>query len=382
MILIEKGIIFTVTKGIIKNGSILIGDNGRIKKISKDKIDTKAKKINAKGKLVFPGFIDAHTHLGLYALEGGEESMDGNEMTNPSTPGMRAIDAVNPNDPAFKDALSAGITMIFTGPGSGNVIGGQSVIIRTFGKTIEEMIIKNPAGVKCAFGENPKRVYTEKHQLPTTRMGTAKVFRETLAKAKEYAEKKNKKKKPPFNLDMEALFPVMQHKLPLRIHSHRADDILTAVRIAKHEFGLDLVIEHGTDAARIREVLAEEKVPVIAGPLLDTSPKVETSSSSFSTPAFLDKAGVLTALMTDHPVIPIQYLPLQAGLVAYHGGTGEENALKMITINPARILKIDKEYGSLEKGKVADLSIYSKHPFSSTAKAELVIANGNIVYER
>jgi len=382
MILIEKGIIFTVTKGIIKNGSILIGDNGRIKKISKDKIDTKAKKINAKGKLVFPGFIDAHTHLGLYALEGGEESMDGNEMTNPSTPGMRAIDAVNPNDPAFKDALSAGITMIFTGPGSGNVIGGQSVIIRTFGKTIEEMIIKNPAGVKCAFGENPKRVYTEKHQLPTTRMGTAKVFRETLAKAKEYAEKKNKKKKTPFNLDMEALFPVMQHKLPLRIHSHRADDILTAVRIAKHEFGLDLVIEHGTDAARIREVLAEEKVPVIAGPLLDTSPKVETSSSSFSTPAFLDKAGVLTALMTDHPVIPIQYLPLQAGLVAYHGGAGEENALKMITINPARILKIDKEYGSLEKGKVADLSIYSKHPFSSTAKAELVIANGNIVYER
>lgn len=382
MILIEKGTIFTVTKGIIKNGNILIGDNGRIKKISKDKIDVKAKKINAKGKLVFPGFIDAHTHLGLYALEGGEESMDGNEMTNPSTPGMRAIDAINPDDPAFKDALSAGITMIFTGPGSGNVIGGQSVIIRTFGKTIEKMIIKNPAGVKCAFGENPKRVYTEKHQLPTTRMGTAKVFRETLAKAKEYAEKKNTKKKPPFNLDMEALLPVMQHKLPLRIHSHRADDILTAVRIAKHEFGLDLVIEHGTDAVKIREVLAREKVPVVAGPLLDTSPKAETSSSSFSTPALLDKAGVLTALMTDHPVIPIQCLPLQAGLVAYHGAAGEENALKMITINPARILKIDKEYGSLEEGKVADLSIYSKHPFSSTAKAELVIANGNIVYER
>ncbi|MEA3313842.1 MAG: amidohydrolase family protein [Caldisericota bacterium] len=382
MILVEKGTIFTVTKGIIKNGSILIGDNGRIKKISKDKIDAKAKKINAKGKLIFPGFIDAHTHLGLYALEGGEESMDGNEMTNPSTPGIRAIDAINPDDPAFKDALSAGITMIFTGPGSGNVIGGQSVIVRTFGKTIEEMVIKNPAGLKCAFGENPKRVYAEKHQLPTTRMGTAKIFRETLAKAKEYVDKKNKKKKPPFNLNMEALLPVMQHKLPLRIHSHRADDILTAVRIAKHEFGLDIVIEHGTDAARIREVLAREKVPVVAGPLLDTSPKAETSSSSFSTPALLDKAGVLTALMTDHPVVPIQCLPLQAGLVAYHGGAGEENALKMITINPARILKIDKKYGSLEEGKVADLSIYSKYPFSSTAKAELVIANGNIVYER
>ncbi len=383
MILIEQGTIFTVTNGIIENGNILIGDNGRIKKISKNRIKTTdAKKINARGKLVFPGFIDAHTHLGLFELEEGEEGIDGNEMTNPSTPGVRAIDAINPSDPAFKDALSAGITMVFTGPGSGNVIGGQSVIVRTYGKTVEEMIIKNPAGVKCAFGENPKRVYTEKHQLPTTRMGTAKVFRETLAKAKEYAEKKKGKKKLPFDLNMEALLPVMQHKLPLRIHSHRADDILTAVRIAKHEFGLDIVIEHGTDAAKIRKVLAKEKVPVISGPLLDVSPKVETRSSSFTTPALLNEAGVLTALMTDHPVVPIQYLPLQAGLVAYQGGAGEENSLKMITINPARILKIEKDYGSIEEGKIADISIYSGHPFSSTSRAELVIANGKIVYKR
>ena len=384
MILLENGTIFTVTKGVIKNGSVLLGDDGRIKKVSKGKIKTKAKRIDVKGKLVFPGFIDAHSHLGLFPLEMPMEDADGNEMTNPSTPAMRAIDAINPFDPAFKDALSSGICLVFTGPGSGNVIGGQSVVVKTYKNSIDEMLVKNPAGVKCAFGENPKRVYSSQKRLPSTRMGTAKVFRETLAKAKEYfkAKKKKGKKKPQFNLDMEALVPVFQHKIPLRIHSHRADDILTAIRIAKEEFGLGVVIEHGTDASVIRDVIAKKKVPVISGPLLDVSPKIETRSSSFETPALLSKAGVLTALMTDHPVMPIQYLPLEAGLVAYEGGAGEEEALKMITINPAKIMELDEDYGSIEEGKVANISVWDKHPFSSTAKCELVFAEGQIVYER
>jgi len=382
MILIENGTIYTVTNGIIKNGSVLIDNNGRIKKVSSKKIKANAEKINAKGKLIFPGFIDAHTHLGLFPLETSMSSADGNEMTNPSTPAMRAIDAIYPQDPAFKDAISAGIVLVFTGPGSGNVVGGQSVVVKTYKNTTEEMIVKNPAGVKCAFGENPKRVYSSQKRLPSTRMGVAKVFRETLAKAKEYAKKKKGKKKPQFDLDMEALVPVFEHKIPLRIHSHRADDILTAVRIAKEEFGLDIVIEHGTDSARIREVLAKKKVPVISGPLLDVSPKIETKDSSFETPALLTKAGVLTALMTDHPVMPIQYLPIEAGLVAYQGGAGEEETLKMITINPAKIMNIDKDYGSIEEGKVGNISIWNGHPFSTTAKCETVIAEGKIVFKR
>jgi imidazolonepropionase-like amidohydrolase len=380
MLSIEHGKIFTVTNGIINDGFILI-DNGRIKEISSKPIKGNFEKINAKGKLVFPGFIDAHSHLGLFALEGGWEGFDGNEMTNPATPAMRAIDAINPQDPAYKDAISAGITTIFTGPGSGNVVGGQSVIMKTYGEIADEMIIRNPAGLKCAFGENPKRVYAEKGQLPTTRMGTAKVFRETLSKAKEYYENKKKKKKVDFDLNMEALIPVFEGQIPLRIHSHRADDIVTAIRIAKNEFGLKAVIEHGTDAVRIRDFLAKEKVPVVVGPLLNVSPKVETRSASFENPTKLVEAGVLTALMTDHPVIPIQYALIQAGVVAYQGGLGEEKALELITINAAKILEIDKDYGSIEKGKVADIAIYDGHPFSTTGKCDTVLVYGKVIFK-
>lgn len=380
MLLIEHGDIFTVTKGVIRDGFILI-DGGKIVDVLDRKPAGKHDEINAKGKLIFPGFIDAHCHLGLFALESGFEGFDGNEMTNPSTPAMRAIDAINPDDPAYRDAISAGVTTIFTGPGSGNVVGGQSVIMKTWGGTADEMMVRNPAGLKCAFGENPKRVYTEKNTLPTTRMGTAKVFRETLASAKEYYEARKKKKKVKFDLNMEAIVKVFEGEIPLRIHCHRADDIVTAVRIAKKEFGLRVVVEHGTDSARVRDFLAKEEVPVVTGPLLDVSPKVETKSASFETPKKLLEAGVLVALMTDHPVIPIQYAPLQAGVVAYDGDLGEEKALELITINAAKILEIDKEYGSLEKGKVADLAIYEGHPFSTTARCDTVIVQGKVVFK-
>lgn len=380
MLLVEHGKVFTITKGVIEDGFVLI-DKGRIVEVSKSSPKGKFERVDAKGKLVFPGFIDAHCHLGLFALESGFEGADGNEMTNPSTPAMRAIDAINPDDPAFNDAVSTGFTVIFTGPGSGNVVGGQSVIMKTFGKIVDEMIIRDPAGLKCAFGENPKRVYTEKNALPTTRMGTAKVFRETLSKAKDYCESKKKGKKAKFDINMEPFVKVFNGEMPLRIHSHRADDIVTAVRIAKHEFGLRVVIEHGTDAVRIRDFLAREKVPVVTGPLLDFSPKVETASSSFENPKRLMEAGVLVALMTDHPVIPIQYAPIQAGVVAYLGGLGEEKALELITINAAKILEIEKDYGSIEKGKVADLAIYDGYPFSTTSKCETVIIDGKIVFK-
>lgn len=380
MLLIEHGHIFTITKGVIRDGFILI-DGGKIVDVLDRKPAGKHDEINAKGKLIFPGFIDAHCHLGLFALESGFEGFDGNEMTNPSTPAMRAIDAINPDDPAYRDAISAGVTTIFTGPGSGNVVGGQSVIMKTWGGTADEMMVRNPAGLKCAFGENPKRVYTEKNALPTTRMGTAKVFRETLASAKEYHEARKKKKKVKFDLNMEAIVKVFEGEIPLRIHCHRADDIVTAVRIAKKEFGLRVVIEHGTDSARVRDFLAKEEVPVVTGPLLDVSPKVETKSASFETPKKLLEAGVLVALMTDHPVIPIQYAPLQSGVVAYDGDLGEEKALELITINAAKILEIDKEYGSLEKGKSADLAIYEGHPFSTTARCDTVIVQGKVVFK-
>lgn len=380
MILIEHGRIFTITQGVIDEGFIVI-DGDRIKEVSTKQPRGNFQRVDAKGKFVFPGFIDAHCHLGLFALEGGFEGYDGNEMTNPSTPAMRAIDAINPDDPAYKDAISAGFTVIFTGPGSGNVMGGQSVTMKTYGRIVDEMIIKNPAGLKCAFGENPKRVYTEKNTLPTTRMGTAKVFRETLSKAREYYKAKKKKKKTNFDLNMEPFTKVFDGEIPLRIHSHRADDIVTAIRIAKHEFGLRVVIEHGTDAVRVKDFLASEKVPVVTGPLLDVSPKVETKSASFESPRKLAEAGVLVALMTDHPVIPIQYAPIQAGVVAYLGGFGEEKALELITINAAKILEIDKDYGSIEKGKIADIAIYSGHPFSTTSKCDTVLVDGKVIFK-
>jgi len=382
MILIKNAKVFTVTNGVIENGNVLI-EGTRIKEVSQDPIQVEGsyEEIDAQGKLLFPSFIDAHTHLGTFSLEGTEMDEDGNEMTNPATPGLRAIDSINPYDPAFKEAFESGYMIVFTGAGSGNVIGGLSVIMKTYGNIVDEMIIRDPAGLKCAFGENPKRVYSSKNQLPTTRMGTAKVFRETLYKAKNYYEKKKKGEKVDFDLNLESLYLVFDHKIPLRIHSHRADDIVTAIRIAKHEFGLDVVIEHGTDSARIRDFLAKENVPVILGPILDVSPKVETRSNSFENPRKLVEAGVKVALMTDHPVVSIGYALIQAGLVAYEGELGFDETLKLITINPAQILNIDNDYGSIEKGKVANLVLYDTNPFSTLAKADTLILEGNVVYK-
>jgi imidazolonepropionase-like amidohydrolase len=341
MILIHGGTILTVTDGVIEGGSVLLGDDGKIAEVFANHTDVAgATVIDAAGKYVVPGFVDAHTHLGICDLEVGEIGEDENEMTNPSTPACRALDAVYVWDSGFADALSGGITTVFTGPGSGNVIGGQSITMKTAGYCIDEMVIQNPAGLKTASGENP----------------------------------------PVTDLDMEVLCKVLDREIPLRTHSHRADDMITMVRI-RDEFNIRMVIEHGTDSVRVRHELAKAGVAVITGPLLDVSPKVETASSSFNTPHLLHEAGVLTAIMTDHPVIPIEALRLEAAIAAYEGGAGEQEALEFITINPAKILGLENRIGSIAKGKDADLVVWSGHPFKASSVAEKTFVNGKLAWE-
>jgi len=381
MVVIHGGTILTVTDGIIEGGSILVGDDGKIAEVFRSHTEVPgAMVMDAAGKYVVPGFVDAHTHLGICNLEVGEIGEDENEMTNPATPACRAIDAVYIWDSGFADALAGGVTTVFTGPGSGNVIGGQSITMKTAGTDIEKMVLQNPAGLKTASGENPKRVYKGKNQLPSTRMGTAKVLREALLKARDYKERRAGAEPPAMDLDMEVLCRVLDREIPLRMHSHRADDMITMIRI-RDEFGIRMVIEHGTDSARIRESLSKAGVAVITGPLLDVSPKVETASSSFNTPHLLHEAGVLTAIMTDHPVIPIESLRLEAAIAAYEGGAGEQEALEFITINPAKILGLEDRIGSLAKGKDADVVIWSGHPFKASSIAEKTFVNGRLVSE-
>ncbi|MGB9667258.1 MAG: amidohydrolase [Candidatus Cryosericum sp.] len=381
MVVIHGGTILTVTDGVIEGGSVLLGDDGKIAEVFQTRTEVPgAVVVDALGKYVVPGFIDAHTHLGICNLEVGEIGEDENEMTNPSTPGCRALDAVYVWDSGFKDALSGGVTTVFTGPGSGNVIGGQSITMKTAGDCIEDMVLQDPAGLKTASGENPKRVYKAKNQLPTTRMGTAKVLREALSKAKDYKERRAGAEPPAMDLDMEVLCRVLNREIPLRTHSHRADDMMTMVRI-RDEFGIRMVIEHGTDSTRIRHELAKAGVAVITGPLLDVSPKVETASSSFSTPHLLHEAGVLAAIMTDHPVIPIESLRLEAAIAAYEGGAGEQEALEFITINPAKILGLEARLGSISKGKDADVVIWSGHPFKASSVAEKTFVDGKLAWE-
>lgn len=381
MVLINGGTILTVADGVIEGGAVLLGDDGKIAEVFHDHPDISGVAVvDASGKFITPGFVDAHTHLGICNLEVGEIGEDENEMTNPATPGCRAIDAVYIWDSGFQDALSGGVTTVFTGPGSGNVVGGQSIVMKTAGCCIEDMILLNPAGLKTASGENPKRVYKAKNQLPSTRMGTAKVLREQLAKARDYKERRAGKEPPAPDLDMEVLCRVLDREIPLRMHSHRADDMMTMVRI-RDEFGVRMVIEHGTDSVRIRHELAKAGVPVICGPLLDVSPKVETASSSFKTPHLLHEAGVLAAIMTDHPVVPVEALRLEAAIAAYEGGAGEQEALEFITINPAKILGLENRLGSITKGKDADVTIWNGHPFKASSIAEKTFVNGKLAWE-
>lgn len=344
--------------------------------------------IDLNGKTVYPGFIDAHCHMGL-AEEGlGFEGDDLNEITDPFTPHLRGIDAINPNNKSFPEAYAAGVTTVVTGPGSANPIGGQFCAIKTFGKNVDKMILKAPASMKFALGENPKNCYNDKAQSPMTRMATAAIIREQLAKATRYFEDKIKADEdtegetdpPEFEAKLEALLPVINGELKAHFHCHRADDIFTAIRIAK-EFKLDYVLVHCTEGYTIKEDLFEEGVSAICGPLMTTRTKPELANSTDQNPGLLSNAGVEVSICTDYNVLPIKYLPLCAG-IAVKEGMSHFDALKAITINPAKTCSIDDRVGSIKQGKDADLAIFDQDPLTLAAVPFMVFINGQIVSKR
>ncbi|MEG6566799.1 amidohydrolase [Thermoanaerobacterium saccharolyticum] len=385
MYLLKGGKVLTMAGKNYEKADVLIGD-GKILDVGEEIIaPLDAEVIDVSGLTVMPGMIDAHCHLGMWENAVGFEGADGNEETDPITPQLRAIDGINPMDKYFQEAYEAGVTTAVTGPGSANVIGGQFVAIKTYGRRIDDMIVKEPVAVKVAFGENPKSVYNEQHKMPMTRMGIAALLRQELIKAQEYMEDMEKvpsddEKKPSRDLGLEVLVKVLKREIPLKAHAHRADDIFTALRIAK-EFNVDITIDHCTEGHLIADYLVEENAKVIVGPSLSERSKVELANLTFKTPGILSKAGLDVAIMTDHPVIPLNYLPVCAGL-AVREGMDEMEALKAITINPAKIVGIDDRVGSIEKGKDADIAVFDGNPIEIKTKTKFVFINGQLVFKR
>ncbi len=383
MLLIKNGHIKPMVGPELESGAVLIGDDGKIAAVGQDlTAPAGTQVIDAQGRLVTPGCVDAHCHIGLDNEAVGWEGRDYNEIVDPLTPQMRAIDSIYPQDEAFENALRGGVTTACTGPGSANVVGGTFAAIKLAGKRVDKMIVKHPLAMKCAFGENPKRCYGQgAKKSPMTRMGTAALLRELLFKTKRYAEDKDAGKNPPFDMKLEAMLPVIRGEIPLKAHAHRADDILTAIRIAK-EFGVKITLDHCTDGAVIADELAEEGLPALVGPSLGGKTKVELLNKSFSTPAVLHQAGVPISIITDAPVIPLQYLPMCAGL-AVNCGLDYEEAWRAITINPAMQTGIGDRVGSLEPGKDADLVIWTADPLTTIGgEAYTTIVDGKVIYQR
>ncbi len=384
MKLIKNGRVYTMTGQEDKKLDILINE-GRILEIDHT-IDPPegTEVIDASGKYVFPGFIDAHCHVGTFGAAAGDVGLDVNEMSDPITPHVRAIDGINPLDESIPNAAKGGVTCVATGPGSTNVVGGTFVVMKMLGHRVDDMVIKDRVAMKCAFGENPKGVYGSRSKMPTTRMGTAAKLRELLFKTKEYIAKnegaEDDSKRPAFDMKLEAMVPVVKGELPLKAHAHQADDIFTAIRIAK-EFGLKLTLDHCTEGHLIAEDLAQEGYPCIVGPTFGFKSKFELKNKSFDTPRILVEAGVKVAIMTDSPIIPIDALVMAAAL-AHKAGLDEMEALKAITTNPAEILGVDDRIGSLKVGKDADIVIWSGHPFDILAAPEMTLINGEVAYRK
>lgn len=382
--LIKDGKIFTMSGAVFEQGSILIA-KGKIKAIGQNLPAPKnAKIIEAKGMWVFPGFIEAHSHIGLHEANMGFEGSDFNETTDPITPHLRVIDGINPRDPAFTKALAAGVTTSLIAPGSANIVGGQCAVVKNRGTSIDEMVMREPAAMKLAFGENPKRVYKERGETPSTRMGTAALLREALIKARDYKVQKEQAlaKGEPFTRKMkeEAWLQVLRGELPLKAHAHRADDILTSIRLAQ-EFKLPLILNHCTEGHLVADDIKESGFPAIVGPSMWAKRKVELSNQSLKTAAKLKAKGVKIAITTDHPVTPSQYLPLCAGL-AHREGLSFEDALRAITIDAAEIIGVAARVGSIEVGKDADLAIFDGNPLETLTKTCYTIVDGQIVFGR
>lgn len=385
MILIKNGTINTITNGIFV-GDILI-QGKKIVEIGENLVAQKdIEIIDAQGKFIFPGFIDAHTHLGLWEDGMGFEGADGNEETDPITPQLNPIDGINPMDRTFEEAVQGGITSVCTTPGSANVMGGECIAIKTYGRRIDNMVIKNPVASKIAFGENPKSCYGQDEKTPQTRMAIASLLRENLKKAEEYLEEielyeeHEDHDRPEYDIKMESLIPVLRREIPFKVHAHRADDIFTAIRIAK-EFDLKLTLDHCTEGHLITEDLVEEGYPVVVGPSLSERSKIELRNLTFDTAGVLSNAGIQVSLMTDHPVIPVQYLPMCAGIAVKHG-MKKDKAIEAITINPAKTLGIENRVGSLEIGKDADIVIWDGCPLEIQSNVLFTIIDGKIVYKR
>lgn len=334
--------------------------------------------LNARGNLVMPGIIEAHCHMGITEEKKGMEGDDCNENVNPVTPYLRAIDAINPMDAAFNDALQAGITSAMIGPGSANVVGGQFAFVKTHGRCIDHMIVKAPAAMKVAFGENPKVNYSGQGTSPSTRMAIAAILREELSKAVAYRQKKQQDPDMETDFRYECWLPVLCGEIPLKAHVHRADDILTAVRIAK-EFGLRMTLDHCSEGHLIMEELQEAGFPAIVGPDMASRNKIEVQNMAFKTVGLLAGHGILTAVTTDHPVSKIQFLPICAGL-AVKAGMPEEEGLRSITINAARICGVEERVGSLCVGKDGDVVIFGGNPMEVFTRALCTIIEGKIVY--
>lgn len=380
MLCIKNG---TIYNAICKEGfqaDILI-DDGKIKTIEKNiEVADNVQIINAEGLQVYPGFVEAHGHIGLDGYGIGYEGMDYNELNDIISPQMRGIDGVKPFDLAFAAAAAAGVTCVCVGPGSANVLGGTFTTIKTVGKRVDNMVVRDNVAMKCAFGENPKRVYRDK--TDSSRMTTAALLREALFKAKAYLENKEAAgddftKRPKFDIKLEALIPVLKKEIPLKAHAHATEDIFTALRIAK-EFDLEITLEHVTEGHLIAEELAKENVPLAVGPTLTSASKFELRNKSWTTPGVLAAAGCQVSIITDSPVIPQEYLPLCAGL-AVQAGMDPFAALQAITINPAKHAGIADRVGSLEVGKDADIVITDGSPFAVSTKVKYVLIDGEIL---
>ena len=385
MLVIINGKIKTMEDRDYEDGYVRI-EQGRISAVGDmrecDRNLLKSRKdiqvIDAKGNLVMPGIIEAHCHMGITEEKKGMEGDDCNENVDPITPYLRAIDAINPMNAAFHDALQAGITSAMIGPGSANVVGGQFAFLKTHGRCIDRMIVKAPAAMKVAFGENPKVNYSGQGNSPATRMAIAAMLREELTKAKEYQKKQQSNPEEISDFRYECWLPVLKGEIPIKAHAHRADDILTAVRIAK-EFGLRMTIDHCSEGHLIMEELKAAGFPAIVGPDMASRNKIEVKNMAFKTAGLLSQNGILTAITTDHPVSMIQFLPICAGL-AVKVGMDMEEGLKAITINAARICNVADRVGSLVVGKDADIAIFDGNPMEVFTRNLCTIVDGKIVY--